>query len=118
MLLGVVVLLGCQLLGELMVVALGLPVPGPVIGMLLLATVLLIIKRKVPDALRRVSENLLGHLALLFVPAGVGLMSHFHLLQREWLILLVTLVVSTAVTLAVTAWVLGWLMRNLGGGES
>lgn len=113
MLNGVVVLLGCQLAGEWVVVALGLPVPGPVMGMLLLVIGLLVMKRRVPDALRRVSDNLLSHLALLFVPAGVGLMSHFELLAREWLVLVVTLIASTAITMAVTGWVLSRLARRM-----
>lgn len=117
MLSGVLILLGCQLAGELIVVALGMPVPGPVMGMLLLVAGLLVLRLKVPDALRRVSENLLGHLALLFVPAGVGLMSHFELLAREWLVLIVTLILSTAITMAVTGWVLSRLMRRMIGEE-
>lgn len=51
MLSGVLILLGCQLAGELIVVALGLPVPGPVVGMLLLVAGLLLWRRQVPEAL-------------------------------------------------------------------
>lgn len=117
MLLGLMILLGCQLIGELLVVALGVPVPGPVVGMLLLVIALLIAKGRVPEALRRVSNGLLGHLALLFVPAGVGLMNHFELLAKEWMMLAVTLVVSTAITMGVTGWVLSRLIRRLGPGD-
>lgn len=113
MLSGVLILLGCQLAGELIVVALGLPVPGPVMGMLLLVVGLLLWRRQVPEALRRVAETLLGHLALLFVPAGVGLMVHFDLLAREWLVLAATLILSTAITMAFTGWVLSRLARRM-----
>ncbi|GGB87887.1 murein hydrolase transporter LrgA [Marinobacterium zhoushanense] len=117
MLLGLLILLGCQLIGELLVVALGLPVPGPVVGMLLLLSLLLLTGRRVPEALRKVVDGLLGHLALLFVPAGVGLMNHFGLLAREWVMLAVTLVVSTAITMAVTGWLMSRLARRFSAKE-
>lgn len=117
MLLGLLILLGCQLVGELLVVAVGAPVPGPVVGMLLLVTALLLSGGRVPKALRGVADGLLSHLALLFVPAGVGLMNHFGLLAREWLILAVTLVVSTTITMGVTGWLMSRLARRFGAGE-
>lgn len=117
MLLGLLILLGCQLVGELIVAAAGAPVPGPVVGMLLLVTVLVLGGGRVPDALRKVSDGLLGHLALLFVPAGVGLMNHFGLLAREWMMLAVTLVASTAITMGVTGWLMSRLARRFGVGE-
>jgi len=55
-----------------------------------------------PAAVRSVGETLLRYLALLFVPAGVGMMVHFQLLARDWLAISVALVVSTALTLAAT----------------
>ncbi len=62
---------GCQLAGELIVAATGLPVPGPVCGMALLFAGL-VIKGGLPAELARVGDALLGNLSLLFVPAGVG----------------------------------------------
>jgi len=117
MLKGVLILLGCQLAGEWVVVALDMPVPGPVLGMLLLVAGLLLLRCGVPEALRGVAENLLKHLALLFVPAGVGLMAHFDLLAREWLVLVVTLILSTAITMAFTGWVLSRLARRMAAEE-
>jgi len=104
-------LLSCQLVGEVLSLTLGLPIPGPVIGMLLLFIGLLI-KRGVPQGLSRVAEGLLEHLSLLFVPAGVGVMLHASLLAEQWAALTVALVISTALTLVVSAWVMRWLVRN------
>lgn len=112
MLIGLMLLLLCQLLGEWVVLALGLPVPGPVLGMVLLLGGL-VIKQRVPDLIRLPSEGLLRHLALLFVPAGVGLMVHAELIAAEWLIIMIALVVSTVVTILVTALVLKRLTRKL-----
>ncbi len=112
MLAGLLLLLLCQLLGEWIVLALVLPVPGPVMGMVLLLASLIVAKR-VPEAVRVSAEGLLRHLALLFVPAGVGLMVHAELIAAEWLVILTALVISTVVTILVTALVLKRLTRNL-----
>ncbi|MFY0990254.1 CidA/LrgA family protein [Halomonas sp. C05BenzN] len=108
---GMSVLLGCQFLGELVARGLTLPVPGPVIGMVILLAGLMI-RGKVPDSLRMTGEGLLRYLTLLFVPAGVGLMVHFELIGIDLWPILITLLVSTAVTLAVTGWVMERLQRR------
>ena len=102
------VLLVYQLVGEITVIALRLPVPGPVVGMALLF-VSLILRGGASEDLRDTSSGLLRHLSLLFVPAGVGVMAHLHRITTEWLPISVSLVVSTLLTIAVTASV----MRSL-----
>lgn len=112
MLIGLLVLLLFQFVGELFVLVVGMPVPGPVVGMVLLLGCL-ILKGEVPDYLRLPSEALLKHLALLFVPAGVGLMVHFKLLQADWLAILVALIVSTALTIVITGLILNRSAKKL-----
>jgi putative effector of murein hydrolase LrgA (UPF0299 family) len=102
---------GCQLAGELVVAATGLPVPGPVCGMALLFAGLLV-KGGLPAELARVADALLGNLSLLFVPAGVGVMLHAKLIAREWLPISAALVLSTGLTIAVTAGLMLWLGRR------
>ncbi|WP_417594494.1 CidA/LrgA family protein [Oceanospirillum sp.] len=101
MLFGFLVLLFCQFLGELTVRYLDWPFPGPVVGMVLLL-IGLIINGGVPQGVRQASEGLLTYLALLFVPAGVGLMVHYRLIAADGLVIATALVLSTAVTLLVT----------------
>lgn len=105
-----VVLLLCQLAGEIIARILALPVPGPVMGMLLL-WVILLVRGSVPTWLRVTSQGMLQHLSLLFVPAGVGIMVHFALLQSEWLALVITIIASTVITIAVTAITMHVLLR-------
>ena len=105
------VLLVYQLAGEIVVVVLQLPIPGPVIGMALLFTTL-IARRAVGDELRQAAHGLLRHLSLLFVPAGVGVMAHLGRLTDEWWPIAVSLVVSTLVTIAVTALVMRALLAR------
>lgn len=106
-------LLCCQLAGELIVVASGLPLPGPVIGMIILFIGLLV-RGGVPNELQALAGGLLRHLSLLFVPAGVGVMLHLALIADEWLAISVSLLVSTAVTVAATAGVMVGLQRLTG----
>jgi holin-like protein len=94
-----------QLAGEVIVQFFALPVPGPVIGMALLFAAL-VIRGGAPDNLRTTANNLLQHLSLLFVPAGVGVMVHFARLGDEWPAIVAALLVSTFVTLGVTGLVL------------
>ena len=94
-----------QLVGELLVRALVLPIPGPVIRMALLFLTLLA-RARVSDELRSGTGNLLQHLSLLFVPAGAGVMLHLQRVADEWLPITIALVVSTFAGMAVTALVL------------
>lgn len=110
MLSALTLILSCQLVGELVTRFLGLPVPGPVAGMVLLF-MLLTVKRSVPEGVGEVADSLLRHLALLFVPAGVGVMAHMDLLGQDWLPITAALVGSTLATIAVTALVMSWLAR-------
>ncbi len=102
------IIFSCQLIGELLVSATGLPLPGPVVGMAILFTGLLL-KGHIPDELGKTADALIENLALLFIPAGVGVMMHVQLIGRDWLPISVALVTSTALTIIVTAWMMAWL---------
>lgn len=103
-------LLVFQTIGEGLAYAFALPVPGPVIGMVLLFGYLLI-KKDAAQKLAPVSLELLKHLSLLFIPAGVGIMVYAQRVADEWLPIAAALVVSTIVSIAVTAIVVKWLQK-------
>lgn len=113
------VLFACQLLGEGMVHVSGAPVPGPVVGLVLLAIGLAWWERRRPahpavsaaGPLAAAADGLLGHLSLLFVPAAVGVVQQGAVLAANGVVLAVALVVSTILTLVVTAWVFVWATR-------
>jgi holin-like protein len=104
------ILLAFQLLGEFVVVSLQLPIPGPVVGMVLL-TAALLFRNAVPQSLHTTATALLRHLSLLYIPAGVGIIARVGSVGDVWLPLLVTLTVSTVITLMVTALTMQWLLR-------
>ncbi len=99
---GLTLLLIYQLVGEVSTLALRLPVPGPVLGMVLLFLTL-VIRGRSSTALDSGANALLSHLSLLFVPAGVGLMVHFDRIAQEWLPISVAVVLGTMITMASTA---------------
>ncbi|MGC4367180.1 CidA/LrgA family protein [Hydrogenophaga sp. R2] len=105
-------LLVFQLVGEVVVMSLGLPVPGPVVGLALLLTVL-VLRPTTITAIKPTVQGLLQHLSLLFVPAAVGVMQHLQRLGDEALAIGVALVASTLVCMAVSAWTMVWLMKRL-----
>ncbi|MBK9712509.1 MAG: CidA/LrgA family protein [Kouleothrix sp.] len=108
------VLLGFQLAGEVIARALRLPLPGPVLGMLLLFAAL-VVRGGVPEQLRATAQGLLNNLSLLFVPAGVGVMTHIALIRAAWLPIALTLVLSTLVTLIAAALTMQLLLRRSPG---
>lgn len=100
---GLLLLLACQLGGDFVVEALDVPVPGPVLGMVLLL-VLLILRRPSEDAgVIRASEALLQHLQLLFVPAGTGVITYLSVIGAGAVPIVTGLVVSWAAALLATA---------------
>lgn len=106
-LLGFASLLSLQAAGELLSRGLGLPLPGPVVGLVLLMLALRSARVRAPVA--ACADFLLAHLSLLFVPVAVGVMAYLPLLREHGLRLLLVLVVSTWAGIAVTALVLRFL---------
>jgi holin-like protein len=111
-------LVGCQLIGEVLRRFLHLPLPGPVIGMFLLALVLMVggdsqatgVADKYSQ-LTRTANVLITNMGLLFVPAGVGVIAEFGVLRQNWLPILVGVLVSTVLGLVVTGLVMHRVCR-------
>lgn len=103
-------LLVLQSAGELLAHALRLPFPGPVVGLVLLLAALNIEAVRTPVA--ACADFLLSHLSLLFVPVGVGVMTHLGLLGEYGGRLLLVIALSTWIGLAVSALVLRALLKT------
>lgn len=104
------VLLVCQLVGEVIARASGLPLPGPVIGMAILFAGLAV-RSGVPEPLQQTARSILEHLSLLFVPAGVGVMLYLPLIADQWLPIVTAVIVGTLVTIAITAWIMSVMLK-------
>lgn len=111
---GITLLLVYQLVGEVTVRLLDVPIPGPVLGMVMLFVTLLI-RGQAPESVDQASSALLSHLSLLFVPAGVGMMVHFDRIAEEWVPITLALLLSTIVTMVATALIMQLTTRWLVG---
>ena len=109
---GLAWLLICQSAGEALARLVHLRLPGPVLGLLLL--IALLQWPWVRASVGAAADALLAHLSLLFVPVGVGVMTHLGLLQQYGWQILLAISLSTWVGLAVTAGVLKALLRPAG----
>jgi putative effector of murein hydrolase LrgA (UPF0299 family) len=97
------VILGFQLLGEIITRALGLPLPGPVLGMVLFL-LLLVLLPTYANSVKSTAQGLLAHLSLLFVPAGVGVVGHIQTLGSDVGVILLSVVISTIAAIVVSVY--------------
>lgn len=106
-----------QCLGESVSYVFSLPVPGPVIGMLLLFAFALM-RPAAAEVIEPTALELLRHLSLLFIPAGVGIMVSAQAVRGEALAVIASVAVSTVLGIAVTALVTRALLRRQRRGAS
>lgn len=107
----VVIILAILLLGEGIRLMTGISIPGTVIGMVLLFLALMTKFIRL-EQIDHVTKFLLDHLAFLFVPAGVGLISSLEIIGGSWLPILVIVLVSTVLVIGVTGWTVQLLKRS------
>jgi putative effector of murein hydrolase LrgA (UPF0299 family) len=105
--------LGFQLVGETIARIFALRLPGPVIGMILLA-VLLLTRPKIGTAIEKTATGFLSHLSLLYVPAGVGIVQYLDQVSEIGVPLAVALVGSTVLAIAAGALTFKYVNRLLG----
>lgn len=102
----------CFALGELISRCGLILIPAPILGLIALYMNLLYLKR-VPDELSRLAERMLQNFGLLFVPAGVGIITQVHAFDSHLVALLAAVLLGTAVTITVTAVVADYLVQAL-----
>jgi len=108
-----------QLIGELVQKVLELNIPGPVIGLILLLTSLLLSKKydhklikKLKINLINSAENLVHYIPLFFLPVGVGVVMHLSFLEGSLVKVLFIIVFGTLITLAITGLLMEKLLKN------
>jgi holin-like protein len=92
------VLLSCQAVGEIIHQLVGLPLSGPIIGMVLLLVALMVCGGA-SEEFNRSGQSTLGYLSLFFVPPGVGVMQHLALMRAQWLPTLLAVIISTVLAM-------------------
>ncbi|WP_257294837.1 CidA/LrgA family protein [Endozoicomonas sp. YOMI1] len=114
---GIVTLLFFTVLGDLLSDVLSLPVPGSVMGLILLV-IYLQLSGGVSESLDKVSQFCIRYLAVLFIPGCVGIFFLSDLLLQQWLPITLAMLVATPVSLVLTAVLLQWLLKRFAGGEN
>lgn len=105
------VLVGVQLLGLWLVQLLSIPVPGVLLGIGLMLVILMIFGR-LPEALTRISNFLLAHLMLLFIPSVVAIMTQAEIIATEWLPFILACILATAITMIATAATFQYMLKR------
>ena len=110
MLYAITALFALQLLGEAIVHFTQLPLPGALVGTLLLLAAL-IIHGRTPQALERVGTVLLQNMMLLFIPVIAGVMLEFDNLARQWQPFVLACIFGAAITFVATLLSFRWMLR-------
>jgi len=106
-----IIILGIYLLGEFISQVLSLPIPGNILGMLILL-VLLWTKVVKLEQIETIANFLLDHLAFFFIPAGVGLMTSVGIIKDSWLKLIIVCIVTTIIIIASTGLIVQYITRK------
>jgi holin-like protein len=121
-------ILMCQLAGEIVARALHAPVPGPVLGFMLLFGALMLRDRFAALArgplaaggIEGTARAMLAHMSLLFVPAGVGVVQKLDLIAAHGVAIIAVLagsVILTMLATVLTFLVVGRVIAPAGAGE-
>ncbi|KOA19101.1 antiholin-like protein LrgA [Clostridium homopropionicum DSM 5847] len=107
----ITIVFGIYFLGELISKTFHLPIPGNVLGMVILLACLYkgIIK---VDKIQEISNFLLDNLTFLFLPGGVALISILSILKENLLPIVIICVVSTVIILVSTGAIVQFLIRR------
>jgi holin-like protein len=106
-----IAIFGCELAGEFAQQVTGIPVPGPILGLLLLLFVL-IVRGGPSSSLQSTARGLLQYLPLLFVPAGAGVAAHLSLIGAEWIAITAALIGSSVIAILATAFTMRAVERT------
>lgn len=107
-----IIILGIYLIGDLISKYFSLPIPGNILGMIILL-ILLCTKIVKVEQIETISKFLLDHLAFFFIPAGVELMNSFGIIKDTWIKLIFVCVVTTIVVITSTGLMVQFVSRKI-----
>ena len=97
-------------LGTIIQLVFNLPLPGTVLGLILLFLALYLRIVKI-EMIEDICEVLISHMSFLFIPAGVGLMTSFDMLKGKVMAFSIIILISTFVVWIVTFYVVKYLRK-------
>lgn len=96
------IIFGFYLAGEFITLISGVPVPGSILGMLLLLLAFYFKLLKVEDV-KLVSDFMLKNMIIFFIPSTISIMVSYHILDGVVGKVVSLVVISTIITIMVTA---------------
>lgn len=105
------------LAGDYLQQLLQLPIPGSIVGLLLLF-ILLLLKIVPVKLIENGSNFILAYLPMFFIPATAGIMNHLDIFSGRGLLLIGILVVSSVLTMVVTAHSSEWIATRSAGSKA
>ena len=107
-----IIIFGIYLIGDLISKFLKLPIPGNILGMIILL-ILLCTKVIKIEQIETISNFILDHLAFFFIPAGVGLMSSIGIIKDTWIKLIIVCIVTTIIVIGSTGTIVQFVSRKI-----
>ena len=107
----VCIIIGICFLGELLHKLLRIPIPGNILGMIILFICLCLSIIKL-EMIKEISNFLLDHLAFFFIPSGVGLIACMNILKGEWIAFLGVCLITTVIIMVFTGYTVQLLKRG------
>lgn len=104
------ILLTFAFLGDFISSVAHIPIPGNVMGMLILLVMLFIGVIKT-DALEQVEKFFLSNLAFLFIPSGVGLIKVFGVVKNDLMTIMTIIIITTLIVLVISGWTVQLLQK-------
>lgn len=104
------IILVAYFLGTIIQLVFKLPIPGTVIGLILLFLGLSVGIVKV-EMIEDICDVLISHMSFLFIPAGVGLMTSFDMLKGKVMPFTFIVIITTFIVWIVTAYVVKFLRK-------
>lgn len=104
-LLGIVIIMVCYFLGEVLSTVVDLPFPGNLLGMLLLLVGLMTGVIKV-EWVEQTAQFFVQNMSLLLAPLAVGIMVSWTIVAHDFVAIAASTFFSTFLVMGITAWVL------------
>lgn len=96
------IIFGALYLGEAAVNLLHISLPGSILGLIILTT-LLQLKIIKAQWIEEVANFLIKYMSFFFIPPGVALGAYFGLIRAEWCPILISTIISTILVIIATA---------------
>ena len=105
------IILAVYLSGLLIKIFFNLPLPGSIIGLLIMLALLHLKIVKV-DNIKEVSSFFLDNMMFFFIPATVGIMASYHILDGVLFQVVGLIMISVVITISITALVVQYIAKR------